>query len=328
MISITLLLYVLFYNVDKRIYEIMKKLTLLAIPLLLLSACSKPKDIQVICPTGAPAFAFYNHGQDANFETNTDPKNIVSMMNKTSDKQFVVIDTVSGIKAIKNGAPYKLAASLTFGNFFIASTGKDDNETMDAGDKIVLFNQNATPDLLFHYLYGNDYDAGIEYVTNVQEAAKCLISGKNLATGSEIKYVFIAQPVLLNALSKNANARKYADVQELYKTKTGGKELIQASLFVKDSSDKYSADQNLETLKQSIQEEVSNPDVVSEYLSKISVEEATAKYGVAPTLAVSALKDNNGLGLGFKLGKENKGNIDAFLKEVQGIDATSEEIYY
>ena len=173
----------------------MKKLTILAIPLLLLSACSKPKDIQVICPTGAPAFAFYSHGLDANFETNTDPKNIGSMMNKSSDKQFVVIDTVSGIKAIKNGAPYKLAASLTFGNFFIASTGKDDNDTMDAGDKIVLFNQNTTPDLLFHYLYGNTYDSGIEYVTNVQDAAKCLIAGKNQVTGSEIKYVFIAQPV-------------------------------------------------------------------------------------------------------------------------------------
>lgn len=319
----------------------MKKIILLALPILLVSGCANKKtnnnsnssepvlqDLKILCPTGAPAFAFYKHYNNSNFETNSDPKNIVAMMNKNSDKDLMVIDTVSGVKAIKNGAPYKLVATLTFGNFFIASTGKDDNNTMDPGDKIVLFNQNATPDLLFHYLYGDGYDTGIEYVTNVQEAAKCLISGKNLATGSEIKYVFIAQPVLLNALSKNANARKYADVQELYKTKTGGKELIQASLFVKESSDKYSVDQNLETLKQSIQEEVNNPDVVSEYLSKISEEEATAKYGVAPSLAVSALKDNNGLGLGFKLGKDNKGNIDAFLKEVQGIDATSEEIYY
>ena len=306
----------------------MKKLTIFAIPLLLLSACSKPKDIQVICPTGAPAFAFYNHGQDANFETNTDPKNIVSMMNKSSDKQFVVIDTVSGIKAIKNGAPYKLAASLTFGNFFIASTGKDDNDTMDAGDKIVLFNQNATPDLLFHYLYGNTYDSGIEYVTNVQDAAKCLIAGKNQVTGSEIKYVFIAQPVLLNALSKNPNAKKYADIQALYKEKSSGKKMLQASLFIKNGTSKSAADKYLASIKEDVDKALANPDVITEALGSLSAEEVTAKFGVAPAMAVSAIKDNNGLGLGYEKSYTIKSDIDAFLKEVQSLEATSEEIYY
>ncbi len=305
----------------------MKKLALLALPILLFSACERKETIHIVCPTGAPAFAFYKHATDANFETNTDPKNIVSMMNKSSDKQFVVIDTVSGIKAINNGAPYKIAATLTFGNFFIASTGKDANETMDPGDKIVLFGQGITPDLLFHYLYGNAYDEGIEYVTNVQDAAKCLITGKNAVTTSEIDYVFVAQPVLLNALAKNANAKKYVDIQAAYKEKSGGKSLIQASIFVKNGTASKSTNKCLYDLEDDVAAALENPDVIKESIT-LSDEEAQAKYGVAPALAVSAIKDNNGLGLGFKKSLEIKSDIDAFLKDVQNVGATSEEIYY
>ena len=306
----------------------MKKLALLAVPLLLLSACQKSETIKIICPTGAPAFAFYKEATNANFETNSVPKNIVAMMNASSDKNVVVIDTTSGIQAISKGAPYKLAATITFGNFFIASTGKDDNNTMDPGDKIILFNQGATPDLLFHYLYGNTYDAGIEYVTAVSDAATCLISGKNQVTGSEIKYVFIAQPVLLNALAKNTNAAKYVDIQEAYKTKSGGKSLIQASAFIKNSAQKSSIKKYLNTLEEDVNKAVENPDLIAEAISALPDEEASAKYGVPATLAVKALKDNNGLGLGMKSAYTIKEDIDSFLKNVQNLEATSEEIYY
>ena len=309
----------------------MKKILLLAIPLLALTACQKQIDVsnsEIVCPTGAPAFAFYKEVDNPNFETNSVPKNIVAMMTAASKKNFLVIDTVSGIQAIKKGAPYKLAASLTFGNFFIASTGHDSNNVMEPGDKIVLFNQGATPDLLFHYIYGNEYDSGIEYVGNVQDAATCLISKKNLASGSDIDYVFIAQPVFTNALTKNTDAAKYADIQEEYRTKSNGKSLIQASLFIKDETDKAIAKQFLKNLKGNVEAAIKNPDVITEAFEGKSVEALTALYGVNPDMAVKVLKDNNGLGLGYKSGLENKANIDAFLSEVQNIEATNEEIYY
>lgn len=310
----------------------MKKLLLLAIPALLLSGCNKTKvdtsNLSIICPTGAPAFAFYNEVSNPNFETNDVPKNIVAMMTEASPKDYVVIDTTSGIQAINKGAPYKLAASLTFGNFFIASTGKDDNSTMDAGDKIVLFNQGSTPDLLFHYLYGNTFDSGIEYVTNVKEAATCLISGKNAVTGSTIKYVFVAQPVLYNALQKNTSASKYVDIQEAYQEKSGGKQLIQASLFIKDSADKSTAKAYLKKLQGDIDALIKDPEILNQSLENKTEEEMTALFGVNPKIAINVLKDNNGLGLGYKNGLENKANIDAFLKEVQGVNETSQDIYY
>ena len=136
------------------------------------------------------------------------------------------------------------------------------------------------------------------------------------------------KPSNRNALAKNANAAKYVDVQETYKTKSGGKELIQASVFVKNDTDDYSLNHYLDTLKNDIDAAVNNPEIISETLSYLSTEEATAKYGVAPAMAVNALKDNNGLGLGFKKSLDIKSDIDAFLKDVQNLEATSEEIYY
>lgn len=308
--------------------KIMKKQILLLIPLMMLTGCKKDTSkLKIVCPTGAPAIAFYKENSNPNFETNGVPSNIVSMMNENSDKDLVVIDTVSGLKAIKNGAPYKLAASLTFGNFYIASTGKDDDEVIDKDDKIVLFGQNQTPDLLFHYLYGNEYNDAIEYVTNVQDAAKCLITGKNEVTTNTIDYVFIAQPVLTNALNKNKNAKKVVDIQEAYKNKSEGKSLIQASLFVRNKAKKDIVNEYLKGLKASVEEAINNPDVISETLKDKSVEEMTALYGVAPSLAVTALKDNNGLGLGYKKGKDIKSEIDSFIS-LFSLENTNEEIYY
>ena len=176
----------------------------LLLTLLCLTSCNVDhSSLKIICPTGAPALAFYNTD---NFETNSTPSNIVAMMNGDSNYDVVVIDTVSGLKAINNGADFKIAATITFGNFYIASTGSDDDNIMDKNDTIILFGQNQTPDLLFNKIYGEGYN--IEYVTNVQDAAKCLVTGTNMITKSTVDYVFIAQPALFTVLN-NTNAATY-----------------------------------------------------------------------------------------------------------------------
>ncbi len=308
----------------------MKSKYLLLIPTLLLVGCNKTvstDNLKIVCPTGAPAFAFYKEAGNTNFETNSTPSNIVAMLSNASDKDVVVIDTVSGIKAINNGAPYKLAATITFGNFFIASTGNDTDDTMDVDDKIVLFGQNQTPDYIFHYLYGNTYDSAIEYVTNVQDAAKCLISGKNAVTTSTVDYVFVAQPVLYNALNKNTKASKFIDIQEAYQTKSNGKSLIQASVFIKNTVEKKISDTFLKELNSNIDEAVKNPDVITESLKDYSADELTALFGVSPSIAVEVIKDNNSLGLGYKKAKDNKDAIDAFIN-LFSLNTTDEKIYY
>ncbi len=308
----------------------MKKILLLTIPALMLAACNQKNTeeaLKIICPTGAPAFAFYNYSQDKNFETNAVPSNIVSMLSEASDKDVVVIDTVSGVKAINNGAPYKIAATITFGNFFIASTGNDTDGMINEGDTIVLFGEHQTPDLLFHYLFGNYYDASIEYVTNVQDAAKCLISGKNAVTSHDVDYVFVAQPVLYNAMQKNPNVTVFKNIQDAYRERSGGKSLIQASIFIKNSVSEKQGHNFLESLNKDIRAVLDKPSLLTETLGNYSLEEMTALYGVAPSIAEAVINDQNGLGLDFSYAAPNKENIDAFLS-LFSVPETDEKIYY
>lgn len=315
----------------------MKKRYLL-LSLVLLSSCSSKVDtsgLKIVTPTGAPAFAFYNHASSSNFETNSTPSNIVAMMNDKSDKDIVVIDTVTGIKAIQKGAPYLLAANITSGNFYIASTGNDDNKVMDSDDKIVLFGEKQTPDLVFHYIYGDVFDKNIEYVTNVQDAAKCLASGKNFVTGSSIDYVFVAQPVLYTILNnKNAatysKAGIYENIQDKYKEKSDNLSLIQASVFVKNSDEsEYNKTISafLKDLKSDITSAISNPNLMDNTIGKLETEVATSLYGTNYQMVKKVIEDDNSLGLGYIKAIDNKKAIDNFIS-LFGMDKTNEEIYF
>ena len=305
----------------------MKKLILLTLPILLLGACAPKttKEIKVLCPAGAPAFAFYNHAKDANFETSDVPSNIAAMMTKASDKTIIVLPIDTGIKAINNGAPYKLAANITFGNFFICATGHDDNGQMDPGDKIVLFGQGTTPDLLFHYLYEDKYNEGIEYVTAAKDAAACLQKSKNMTTGSDIDYVFLAQPAVFASLKANTNASVYANVQEAYKEKSGGKQLIQASVFIKNTLDKTVANEFLDTLKSDVEAVLETPELLTQKIE--DNEENQTLFGAKAQVAMAVTKNGNGLGLGYKNALENKDNIDSYLS-LFSLEKTNEKIYY
>lgn len=314
----------------------MKLKYLLLLPMFLLGACGNgnvdTSSLKIVCPTGAPSVAFYNEANNPNFETNSTPSNIVAMINDASDKDVVVIDTVSGIKAIGKGAPYKIAANITLGNFYIASTGNDEDKVMNEGDTIVLFGQNQTPDLVFHYIYGNAFDSSIEYVTNVQDASKCLASGKNLVTSSDVDYVFVAQPVLFAVLN-NKDAKTYGkssvyvNIQEEYKKKSNNLSLIQASVFVKNTTDKKLIDGFLKTLNTNITKAIDTPSIVKEGMESIGSEEAIALYGINPNVAVKVLENNNSLGLGYIKASDNKEAIDNFVN-LFGMEGTNEEIYY
>ena len=67
----------------------MKKKYLL-LSLICLTSCNVDHStLKIVCPTGAPALAFYNNVENANFETNSTPSNIVSMMNGNSNYDIV-----------------------------------------------------------------------------------------------------------------------------------------------------------------------------------------------------------------------------------------------
>ena len=318
----------------------MKKIITLLLAVLLLSACAgnkqepveevKVEDLTIVTPKGAPVLAFYDQISNENY-TRVAADAINALWTGDNSPDVIVVDLSSGVNAIKNGADYKLAAVITFGNFYLAATGNDEDETMNEGDTIVLFGtENMLPSKIWHYLYGNTYDETLKYEADAQTAAADLTKGADLE-GTPVDYVFVAQPALFAALKNNENASLYADIQKEYKDKSG-MDMIQASVFIKNTVPQATGEAFLSNLQASIEKAIYDPELVNEGLSVYQDDEATAQYGFNPKVVVNVFKMKNALGinamgLGFKKAVDIKSDIDAFLN-VLGMEGTSEEIYF
>lgn len=296
----------------------MKK-TLLLIPIILLSSCGENNSIKIICPKGAPSIAFYNYSKDSNFETNDQPTNIVSFLRNNSPYDAVIIDTITGIKSIQKDNSFKIAATITFGNYFIVKTKDTVPDTFIEGSKITLFGKNQTPDLLFKYLYGENYD--ISYVDSSTDA-KALLQSPD----EHSDYIFLAQPAIYAAMQVNKQAKIVENVQEKYKVKTGNK-IIQASIFVKSSLSNALIDEFLNKIEKQINDGLQNPNLIKEGMDKLPQEEQKVKYQVTSPIAFKLLENNNQLGLGYQKAIDIKNDIGKFI-ELFGMERTDEKIFY
>ena len=323
----------------------MKKILSLVAVALCLAACSNQgsegsntngdynrSSLSIICPTGAPALAFYKYANYENFETNSNPSEGIIPQMITGQKDVVVLPTNAGMQAILNrNAEYQIAATITFGNFFLISMNNDTNNTLDAGDTILLFQKGNVPDKVFHYVYGNEYDANIHYVSAVSDAAAAANAGffADAETGTNIvpNYVMLAQPVLTTVLTNNASKGYsiYANMQTAYKEKSNDQALFQASVFIKKSVNRKTAVSFLASLKDDIDTAIKTPSVINETLK--DVEGAQVMYGIAPAMATKVTEDNNGMGLGFERAINNKEAVEAFLK-LFNIEGFNEEVYF
>lgn len=321
-----------------------KKILLLILPLLLVSCKNNAgtieddsilkldNDITIMTPTGAPSLIFYTEVKNTNLTTTNVASNIIASMSKSNAPDFVVLPINAGINLLRNNSaiPYKLASIVTFGNYYLASTGNDNNNQLDVGDRIVLFQQNNTPDYLFHYIYGNEFDSYIEWVNSVNDAARCLITGKNDILGADHKvdYVLLAEPALTNALNKNSNASIYKNMQDLYIQKSQNTMFVQAGLFVNTNNSKEKIIRNLNAIKNNIEYAICNPLIVKQYLDLLSEEDTNLKYGIASSsLVVSCLTNNNSIAIGYENAYSNKQNIDSILN-LFNIGASNEEVYF
>lgn len=131
-------------------------------------------DLEVACPAGAPATAFYRHFANSKMEVgNADT--IVSYLSSSSNKDVVIAPTNAGIAAINKGANYKLAATITFGNFFILSTGNDEDGVMNKGDKVLAFQEAGVPGKLFKYLY-SDLELDVSFLNDAAAVKNAILT--------------------------------------------------------------------------------------------------------------------------------------------------------
>ena len=296
--------------------------------------------LKIAAPKGAPAIALYDMHDKSNVEINS-PDNVLAYLDAASDKDIVIAPTNAlKSKIMAGNAPYKISAILTFGNFYIASTGNDDNDTFDKDDYIVLFQQNGLPDKLFKYTYGTDY-SNLHYVSEANDANKCLMDGINATdNNNSVDYVLVPQPALTAGLTKAKQNRpekadkikQVKDVQEDYKTKSNNSVITQAALFVKPTTDQSKINlinQFLLHVDTTVKGVLKDTTALETKLAGLTDAQIAAKFG-APNINIlkSTIKTNS-IGLGYEIATDFKVNVDAFLKNLGFINEdTSENLYY
>ena len=321
----------------------MKKALLILIPALLLVGCGEQNkkdtteeyklNLSVAAPSGAPSVCLYKYLADESKVEIRSPEEAsgIAAYMATGAKDIIILPTNAGVQQImKNNANYKIAANITFGNLFVAATGHDDDGVMNGDDYVVLIQQNNVPDKLFQYCYGDLNLTNTHYLTQASNVKNVVATGKNPEDeNADVDYVLVAEPAFAAGKAQNANATQYASIQEVYKTKSGNKEITQASVFVSNNANVEEVNKFLVVLEKDINDFVANPSVIDSYVTGFDQVQFAAKFGVGNAQLLKTLTTNgNRMGVGFKKASENKANIDQFLTMWPAIGATSEEIYF
>ena len=117
---------------------------------------SSYESLKILAPTGAPSIAFYSFAESENFTTTTNPQEGLIPMFKTNTYDVIVAPTHGGLtQIVKQNAKYKIAATITYGNFYIVATGHDEDGILNEGDKVLIFQENDVPGKVFKYVYGD-----------------------------------------------------------------------------------------------------------------------------------------------------------------------------
>jgi len=256
---------------------------------LALSGCNEdPENVQlkIMIPLGSPAlsqtYMEYTHpniGDNVSYEievvSGTDPL-VAAFGSGTHD--IIYAPTNLGAKLYKTGVKYKFAATVVTGNLYLA-TGTDQEFDLDSldGKELVVFGQNATPDIILQTILADqDYDTPptITYVDSVGTANATLVADPT-------KIVLLAEPVL-SVADLNIENLQTINLQEAWRDLTSSESYPQAGIFIKDGTDKDTVEAYLREVELSIEEALANPSDVATMASEL-------EYGFPVPVLTSAI---------------------------------------
>lgn len=284
-------------------------------------------DLKILSPQGAPAVAMYNFVNG--LTTVINPATGVLPEFGQDNYDIIVAPAKGGLNKIVNAhANYQMAAVVTSGNFGLVSTGNDEDGTLNAGDKVLYFQPADIPGAIFNYLYG-DLGLVTYSVDDVKLTAGALGTG-SVTIGSEtikLDYVFSAEPLISNK-NKSSDIKEWAS--DAFYEKTQGKNIIQAAVFVNKNTSTKKVDEFLTLLQKDMEDAVSNPkNIVKTFNLFGDVDEQENKFGVSANAVYNAMKNYNGLGLGYLKAKDAQDEIDYFINDILKINLQlDEEVYY
>ena len=303
----------------------MKTRNLLFIPLLLTGCSMNESEFSIMVPSGAPAVCFASFLGYSNFEVNSGAASniLAQMVNENVD--VAVLPTNAGVQGIvKQNLNYQIAATITFGNLYIASTGLDEDDVMGPDDYVVAFQKGQVPDKILQSVY--DLGSAVNYVESAQEAAMCLKKKANpFDENHPVEYVLMAEPALTKLKNSGTSFEIYSSIQDEYKTKYAGQQIFQASIFVRKSLDHDAVVNFLSRVKSYVNVLKDNPKTLDN--CKAVNENADRILGIELESAKQSISEDNRLGIGFEYAHEHKSEIDTFLK-LWNMSDTNEEIYF
>jgi NitT/TauT family transport system substrate-binding protein len=292
-------------------------LLLVALLAFTMSGCAKdPEDIElkIMAPLGSPALAqtYMEHthpniGDHVTYEieivSGTDPL-VAAFASGTHD--IIFAPTNLGAKLYQTGVEYKFAATVVTGNLYIA-TGTD--ETFDLasldGKEILVFGQNATPDIILQTILADqDYTTPptLTYVDSAGSANAALVADPT-------KIVLLAEPVL-SVAGMNVSNLATINLQDAWRDLTDSGSYPQAGIFVKDGTNQDAVDAYLREIQISITSALENPGDVAQMASDL-------EYGFPVPVLTSAITRS---GLEYITAKDSKVALEEYFTYILNLN--------
>ncbi len=246
-------------------------------------------DIKVMAPLGSPALAqtFMQYempslGPKSTYEVEivvgVDP--LVAAFTSGSH-DIIYAPTNLAAKLYNMGTEYIFAGSVVCGNLYLITTTEEEF-TMDYldGKEIVVFGQNATPDVVIQAILNNhefENPPTLRYVPSAPDAQAEFIMDNT-------KVVLLAEPVI-SATKMKVSGIKSIDLQEEWEVLTGAGAYPQAGVFVKKElieTRKDVVDNYLKVLEISTRQANENPSVMADYAVELG-------YGFPKPVLVNAI---------------------------------------
>lgn len=246
----------------------MKKIITLFLITIMLVACSnnsnetnneKPISYRIVSPSGAPALSLLDLTNNENIELDiVDGSDVLGAEFTNKDADIIIAPVNLGVKLSNETMNYELVSIITWGNLHLVSTNKD----FKTG-KVAAFGEAAVPGKVINSLDLSDYE--FEWFNAVNETSAALLTGQYQAA-------ILAEPYLTMTKSKSeTEIYEIADIQELYKEKTGLASYPQAAIFInKTKENDYS--QLLEIIKNSIETYNSDYEKLTKRIDEIDME--------------------------------------------------------
>ena len=248
--------------------KIIKFLTVL-IALVLVGCGNNGEDIdlKIIAPYGTPALAqvYIEHYrpdiEGANYEIDLVSGADLLVVAFTSESHDIIFaPTNVGARLIDSGIPYVFAATVNWGNSYLASKTPIESLSDLEGKEVVAFGQNATPDIVLRTLIDNysfENPPTIRYVDSVQSALVELVQDNT-------RIVLLAEPVL-SVGQKQLGELNIIDLQDAWEDLSGVGSYPQAGVFIHERVPNHIIDAYLAKLEEGLTYLENNPELIAQY---------------------------------------------------------------